>query len=113
MNNVVPLVLGSAAIGALDSSVITVCGQYFERKARRKELLLNVATQLSLDHHRMLFDTAKAKPGGSYYIPDAVRLVQTHYQGLSDLLSVGKLPPGMFQTADPIEQEKFAERFRK
>ena len=49
--SVTSLVLGSAAIGALVSSGLTLLGQWRQRKARRDELLLVEANKLAMAHH--------------------------------------------------------------
>jgi hypothetical protein len=46
MPGITELILGSAAVGALVSSVITIVGQAIERKARRRELLLSKLSNL-------------------------------------------------------------------
>lgn len=45
-----PLILGSAAVGALVSSIITLIGQAVERRARRRELLLSKSIELAELH---------------------------------------------------------------
>jgi hypothetical protein len=44
---IITLVLSSAAVGALASSVINLAGQYFERRARKRELILTKAIEMS------------------------------------------------------------------
>jgi hypothetical protein len=40
-------VITSAAVGAVVSALLTLAGQYFERRSRRKELLLSKAIELA------------------------------------------------------------------
>jgi hypothetical protein len=64
---IISLVLGSAAIGALVLSVITLLGQSFERKARREELLLTKSIDLALQRTGLIVDAAKHGNRQRYY----------------------------------------------
>ena len=82
--------IGSAAIGALVSSLITVAGQYFERKARRQELLLKEA--LGLAQWRVDLAVAQTGPGQRAILTDKVVLTETYYGYLQHLMEHGRLP---------------------
>jgi hypothetical protein len=50
---IITLLLSSAAVGALVSSVITAWITHLERKARQKELILAKAVELAIKHTEM------------------------------------------------------------
>lgn len=102
------LILGSAAVGALVSSVITLVGQHIERKARREELLLSEAIKLAMAHKEFMSDFAKST-GQTVTVPDHARLAQVYFIGLRSLIGTGKLPKGMYRTDSPIDQQAFQE----
>ncbi|HEY5039735.1 MAG TPA: hypothetical protein VIJ93_11735 [bacterium] len=103
---IISLLLGSAAIGALVSSGITLVGQVFERRARKRELLF----QVSVDFAKMMFDRSNRSLG----VPQ-ITLVGLYCEMLSDIFEHGKISPEMeaqimavFETLD-----KGAEALRK
>ena len=83
---------GSAAIGALVSSVINLLGQYFERKSRRNELLLNKAVELSIAWVDMKFQIAK-NSNTEVFINNQTILTELNYKCLQGLLRTGEIPP--------------------
>ncbi len=88
--NLISLLLGSAAIGALVSSLITLAGQYFERRARQKELLLAKSIELAELHNGMLKAAAEHSGKTVSMYPYIVQTRWFHSQ-LQLLLSKGKL----------------------
>jgi hypothetical protein len=60
MTPYISLILGSAAIGALVSSLITFLGASLERRSRRKDLLMSKAIELAEMHVKFLQETASA-----------------------------------------------------
>ena len=104
--NITSLILGSAAIGALVSSIITFAGQVLERRARRQELLLSESVKLAMAHHAAQVEYAKLTRENRF-IPEHVRLVQVYFIAMKHLILTGKLPVGMFQTDRPEEIEEF------
>lgn len=82
----------SAAVGGTAAALITLIGQYFERRARRKELLLSKAVELAIERARFTFDVAKAS-NASADIQDQAVMTATYYQWLEYFLDNGKLPP--------------------
>jgi hypothetical protein len=113
MTDYVPVLLSSAAIGALVSSAMTLYGQTVERRARRREMLLAESVKLAIDHRAGLIAVATAQRQGEAFIPEGVRLVQTYYVGLSALITEGRLPIGMFASASAEAKREFQERFNK
>lgn len=94
MNQVLPIVLGSAAIGALMSSVITLVGQKFERESRREELLLSEATKLAEHQMETLLKVAAATRGtGSTRIVPLIEMVHDYHRLLTALFKTGKPDP--------------------
>jgi hypothetical protein len=92
MTPFVPIILGSAAVGALVSSLITFLGQMIERKARRKELLLSKSIELAELHVKLLQDAMSAT-GGVVDIQPYIFYTRSHNRELESLLSTRKLTP--------------------
>jgi hypothetical protein len=63
------VILGSAAVGALTSSVITFVGQILERRARQKELLISKAIDLAQLQVKFLQDASQAMQTGVQIYP--------------------------------------------
>jgi hypothetical protein len=74
------LILGSAAVGALTSSVITFVGQILERRARQKELLISKAIDLAQLQVKLLQDTSLAMQTGVRIYPYIVYARWYHQQ---------------------------------
>ncbi len=104
------LLLGSAAIGALVSSLITLIGQYIERKARREELLISEAIKLSMAHKDSLIEFAKMTQQ-NVYVPEHAKLAQTYFIALRSLIGTGKLPKGMYSADSSYDQKKFQDKY--
>lgn len=79
-------VLTSAAVGVLVSSVITVLGQYLERKVRRRELLFTKSIECAV--RRNEFAHQLGQPGPYY---DEVVVAGVYYGWLKHLLDYGEL----------------------
>jgi hypothetical protein len=92
MNNWLTLVLTSAAVGALASSVVTFVGQVLERRARRDELLLTKALEIAVHRTEMGVKIAE-QTGVGLSVLDEVISAETYYRWLKSLLDTGKLPP--------------------
>lgn len=76
--------LGSAAVGALVSAIITFIGQLLERRARRKELLMNIAAKLAFERIKTGMRMAE-KTGRPAIIKDAATLMVDYYKNLQYL----------------------------
>ena len=59
LTQVILLVLSSAAVGALVSSLLTLLGSALERKARRRELLLSKAIDLAINRTQIAMTVAE------------------------------------------------------
>jgi hypothetical protein len=101
------LVLGSAAIGALTSSIIAFVGQAIERRSRVKELLLSKAIDMARDRINFLTEAAKQS--------EQAMIVESHlvyagdlYQDLVYLFKKGSLPPKVHEAVDAY-RKKFGE----
>jgi len=84
-------VIGSAAVGALVSAGITFLGQLLERRARRKELLLSKAIELSTERIRggmRLAENMKMP----VIVPDALTLAAVYFRDLKHLIETDELP---------------------
>lgn len=100
---IITLVLGSAAIGALVSSVITLAGQYFERKARREELLLTKAVEMA--HYRYTIATDYAKTHGGGVVPE-IEIAADFHRYLRHLLTHNDLPKNYARYDEYIKAQK-------
>lgn len=112
MNATATVILGSAAIGALVSSVITFAGQHIERRARRSEILLTESVKLAMAHKDTLIKVAEMSKR-EMFIPEQALLVQTYYVALSRLIEDGHLPKGLLTTDSPEDIEAFAREHRR
>lgn len=99
--NVWLAVLTSAAVGALVSSAISVWGQYLERSARRKELLLANALEMAKRRSDRLIQAAHAG-GGAVKLYDEVIMAEIYYGWLKSLIESGQLPPSAKKTPSYI-----------
>ena len=92
--SLISLIIGSAAVGALVSSVITLIGQHLERRARQRELLLSKAIELSELHTDLLKAVAER---GNRSVNMYPHIVQTRWflNQLQSLLFKGKLSSNM------------------
>jgi hypothetical protein len=106
MNSYLPILISSAAVGALVSSIITLVGQQIERNARRRELLLSEAVKMAMGHRDYLLKFAQAQ-NTTVHIPEQAKLAQTYFLALSSLILKSKLPNGMFSNDSPEDQEAF------
>jgi hypothetical protein len=85
-------ILTSAAVGVLASSMVTLVGQYFERRSRRNELLLTKALEMAIRRTDVLLEAIKISGKGSAHLPDEVINAETYFRRLKSLLVSGKLP---------------------
>jgi hypothetical protein len=94
MNQTFVLVLSSAAVGALISSLIMVIGQVLERRAKRRELLFTKAIEMGQANVELLKETAD-RGRNSVALRPLVVYVRWHYKQLCSLYDSGRLTPGM------------------
>lgn len=86
-----PLVLTSAAIGAVVSSLIAVIGQAIERRARTRELLISKALELGFDNYRRAMEV-KQLTGRAMRIQDPIVSAETYFEWLEYMFNHGRLP---------------------
>lgn len=85
-------VLTSAAVGVLVSGLLTLLGQYLERKARRDEIILEKALEAAQFRTKIAVELAKDKNVGVSLL-DEVISAETYVRWLKHLMKTGKLPP--------------------
>lgn len=88
------LILGSAAIGALISSVITILGQFLDRSAKKKELLFSKPIELAQVNVAILTDAAK-HGSKSVALRPIVVYTRWHHRELKSHYEKGRLSPRM------------------
>lgn len=87
----ISLILTSAAVAALVTSIITLLGQWLERRSRRRELLLSKAIELGIHRSEFIRDLAKESNSTATFHDTAV-LAEGYYRWLAHLLDNGALP---------------------
>jgi hypothetical protein len=88
---VVLAVIGSAAIGALVSSIISEIGRWRERKSRREELALTKAFEMSHTHFVSTIELIKAGRGVTMF--PLTKMISEGFVMFKHLLDHGKLDP--------------------
>src|SRR5882724_4361013 len=84
------IVLTSAAVGAVVSSLFTFLSQLFERRARERELLMKAATDLAMKQLEQAVILMKEKGGQTW--PLGLSVYEFHRQ-LTAMWKDGRLPP--------------------
>jgi len=85
-------IVGSAAVGALVSSIVSGIAQWRERKSRREELLLAKAMELAHHRYEATEKLAAATPGKIFFVRDHVVMTEQYYQWLKHLMEHDRLP---------------------
>ncbi|HEX6372038.1 MAG TPA: hypothetical protein VF006_24145 [Longimicrobium sp.] len=85
------LIVTSAAVGALLSSLVTVINAYFERRSRRRELLFKEALLLAHNDNDVKMQIAM-KTGESAAFPNPIYSAERYLGWLEELFASGKLP---------------------
>jgi len=91
--SVTSIVLTSAVVSAVVTSILTLFGQYFERRARERELLFTKCVELAQKKTEFLMKVA-ADTGATATLADYVVYAEMYYWLLSSLHENGKLPNG-------------------
>ena len=81
----------SAAVGGISAALINFFGNIFDRRSRRKELLLQKAVELGIDRAHFIKEVAKETQGEAS-IEDSAVMTATYYRWLEHLLNHGELP---------------------
>jgi hypothetical protein len=92
VSEITPLILGSAAIGALVSSIITLIGQAIERQARKRELLLSKSIDLAVLQLNLYKETALVN-NQSVDLQPVLFYARWNHRELGKLHSTSKLSP--------------------
>ena len=79
------IVLASAGTAALISSIFALLGQFFDRRSRRKEILLQGALSLAARRTNLVKDAAIHNGEEAEFIDEA-HLVATYYYELDHLM---------------------------
>ena len=85
------VILTSAAVGAAISSAITIIGQVFERRARRREMLFKAAFDHAWRYRDHLIEVSRATQR-PVQIPDPVVYAEFYFEALLHLYQSGSLP---------------------
>jgi hypothetical protein len=83
-------ILASALTASLVSAIVIIANSYFDRKSRRKELLMNLAYKLAKERTDLVLKIAMEQNQPAQF-QDLLVLMGGYYQWLSDLDSKGKL----------------------
>lgn len=86
-------VVTSAAVAVLVSGALTLLGQYFERRARRGELLFTKALEMAIRKTDVVMKAIEVSGSGRATLKDEVIAAETYHRWLKELLNAGKLPP--------------------
>lgn len=84
-------IIVSAAMGAVVSALFTLFGQWRERIWKRKELLLNIASKLSVEHTNKVMKVAE-RNNQTALLYDHVHVTADYYKWLSHLIDKNELP---------------------
>jgi hypothetical protein len=89
----ISIVLTSAVVSAVVTSIMTLFGQYFERRARERELLFTKCVELAEKKTQFLMKVA-ADTGATAILADYAVYAEMYYWLLSSLHENRKLPEG-------------------
>jgi hypothetical protein len=90
MSELIPLILGSAAVGALTSSIITLIGQSIERQSRKRELLISKSIDLAVLQVNLYKDAAVSN-GQKVDLMPYIFYARWYHKELENLHSKSKL----------------------
>src|SRR5260221_4226688 len=91
--------IGSAAIGALVSSLVAEIGKWRERKSRREELLLKEAVRMGKINMDVALEIARAGGRATTIVP-LIEMTASYHRFLKHLLDTGKLPDDFVPAAE-------------
>src|SRR2546421_6321772 len=87
--SVTSIVLTSAVVSAVVTSIVTLFGQYFERRARERELLFSKCVELAQKKTEFLMKVA-ADTGATAILADYAVYTEMYHWLLSELHKKGK-----------------------
>ncbi|HLB89847.1 MAG TPA: hypothetical protein VJK29_19470 [Terriglobales bacterium] len=91
--NWLSIVVTSAAVSALISAIFNLISQWFERSARRKDLIFRKALELAIANREFITQVAKDTGHGAQ-IHDYVVYAEMYHWLLTSLHETGSLPAG-------------------
>jgi|ERR1051326_337564 hypothetical protein len=94
---IITLILGSAAVGALVSSLMTAWTTHLERRARREELIFTKALEMT---HKRIDTLTKAFEMSNYThmeLPPEMEMASKFHKALSHLFKHGEVNPEMLK----------------
>ncbi len=89
-------VISSAAVASVVSGLMLLANGYFERKARRKETLVNLAFDLAKERTHLITKLAD-NLGGTADLRDNIFLAEDYYKWLKHFDAKGTLPPEAYK----------------
>lgn len=100
------VILTSAAVGAVISSVITVIGQSIERRSREREMVLKSAIDHAWRYRDHLIEVSR-DTGSKLLLVDPVVYVEKYYEWFDHLCREGKFPydPNLQESKEKLEAE--------
>lgn len=102
---IITLILGSAAIGALVSSITTLIAQILERNAKKKELLFTKAVELAQADTQQTMEILKQSKR-PVLIEPTIMLVEKYLTSLTQLHKTGSLPAEVKTGYEKSKQEE-------
>lgn len=96
------IILTSAAVSALISGGLTLTGQFWERRSRKRELLLSKSLELAQERRKTMIELSESTKV-PLLLKDDITVAETYYQWLDHLFLYGKLPK---EHADLIEAQE-------
>jgi hypothetical protein len=88
------VVLTSAAVGAVVSSLLTLLSQVLDRRSRRTEFLMRTATDWAVKRVELAIEYAKTRAVHPV-TPDLGWMAYDYHRQLSSLMKDGTMPPDM------------------
>ncbi len=88
--NYLIIIITSAVTGALVTSIMTIVGQWRERRARQKELIFTKAFDLARRRNENVFATSR-ETSRSAAIVDEMVMAKDYYDAAKKLFDAGEL----------------------
>jgi len=104
-------IITSAAVGALASAFINLIGQAFERRARRRDLLLTRTIELAFARRETLMKIVDGT-GQTVGLRDDISIAADYFAELTSLLDKGQLSNSFREHEAMAEGEESAESRR-
>ncbi|MBN1517167.1 hypothetical protein JXA32_11450 [Candidatus Sumerlaeota bacterium] len=102
-------IITSAAVGALISGIINLVGQWRERRARRRELLLAKSIDLAFARREFVLKIAK-EMGQDVRFKDDISIAAGYFRALEHLMDHSSLPEEALEAERRSLEELDADR---